>query len=336
MQLRGIHYDTGIDTVDQRLTREELTEETAAREMDTIARELHATAVRVTGRDVERLAMVGRVAAERGLEVWLSPLLVNGTPGDTLAAIGETAGAAERLRRQGHAVVLVVGCELSLFLSGVLPGDTVMARAALLADPARLLPAVMAAGVDPRETVAAFLREAAELARSRFGGPLTYASGAWEEVDWEPFDFVGVDAYRDAGNRASFAQDLAAYGRHGRPVVVTESGCATFRGAQDLGGLAWTVVDRSSEPYRIPAGTVRDEALQAAEVSELLEVFESAGVHGAFVFTFVMPSYPGNDVDPQLDLDAASYALARSYPDGRAEPKAAFRAVADHYGRPAA
>src|SRR5207244_9697796 len=136
-------YDVGIDTVDRRLTREQLTEDRAARELDTIARELHATAVRLTGRDAERLAMVGQLAAERGLEVWLSPLLANGSPGDTLAVLGETAGVAERLRRQGHGVVLVVGCELSLFLPGVLPGETVLERAALLADPARLLPAVM-------------------------------------------------------------------------------------------------------------------------------------------------------------------------------------------------
>src|SRR5438105_1688106 len=106
MHLRGIHYDAGIDTVDRRLTREQLSEEQAALEIDMIVRELHANAVRVTGRDVERLAMVGQLAAARGLEVWLSPLLANGTPGDTLALLGETAGVAERLRRQGHGVVL--------------------------------------------------------------------------------------------------------------------------------------------------------------------------------------------------------------------------------------
>jgi hypothetical protein len=333
MRLRGIHYDVGIDTVDGRLTREHVAGDQAARELDMIARELHANAVRITGRDVERLAMAGQLAAERGFEVWLSPLLANGSPGETLALLGETAGVAERLRRQGHDVDLVVGCELSLFLSGVLPGESVPERAALLADPDRLLPAVMAAGVDPRQRVAAFLAQAVELARSRFGGPLTYASGTWEEVDWEPFDFVGVDAYRDAGNRERFAQDLAAYARYGRPVVVTEFGCATFRGAEDLGGLAWTVVDRSASPARLPAGTLRDEALQATELTQMLEVFETASVRGAFVFTFVMPSYPGSDLDPQLDLDTASYALVRSYPDGRAQPKASFRAVADYYGR---
>jgi hypothetical protein len=180
--------------------------------------------------------------------------------------------------------------------------------------------AVLAAGVDPRERMAAFLAEAAGLARARVGGPLTYASGAWEDVDWGLFDVVGVDSY--------------PYARHGRPVVVTEFGCATFRGAADLGGLAWTVVDRSVSPRRLPPGTVRDEAGQAAELTGMLGAFEAAGVRGAFVYTLVAPSYPADDEDPRLDLDAASYSLVRSWPDGRTAPKASFHAVAAYYAQP--
>jgi hypothetical protein len=54
----------------------------------------------------------------------------------------------------------------------------------------------------------AFLAEAAEAARGQFGGPLSYASGTWEPVDWSRFDIVGVDAYRDARNTGSFRADL--------------------------------------------------------------------------------------------------------------------------------
>src|SRR5436190_7139496 len=113
MQLRGIHYDAGTDTVTGGLTRASLTKADAAREMEMISQQLHANAVRVTGRDAGRLAMVGQLAAERGLDVWLSPLLVNGDASSTLALIAETAEAAERIRQLGHTGVLVVGCELS-------------------------------------------------------------------------------------------------------------------------------------------------------------------------------------------------------------------------------
>jgi len=47
---------------------------------------------------------------------------------------------------------------------------------------------------------AAFLAGAAEAVRSQFGGPLTYAAGTWEPVDWSRIDIVSVDAYRDARN----------------------------------------------------------------------------------------------------------------------------------------
>jgi hypothetical protein len=91
------------------------------------------------------------------------------------------------------------------------------------------------------------------------------------------------------------------------------------------------VVDRSSPPGRLPADTVRDEALQASELADLLAIFEAANLRGAFVYTLIAPSYPSSAVDPALDLDAASYALVRSWPDGRVEPKAAFHAVAARY-----
>ena len=43
-----------------------------------------------------------------------------------------------------------------------------------------------------------FLGKAAALVRERFGGRITYASIPFEGVDWTPFDFVSVDAYRSS------------------------------------------------------------------------------------------------------------------------------------------
>jgi len=330
MRRRGIHYDVGTDTVEGGTTRDALPPAVIERELRAVAYDLHATAVRVAGHDPARLALAGQIAAGHGLDVWFSPMLPNGDAAATLAQLDETARAGEALRRQGHAVVLVVGCELSGFMAGIIPGKDVPSRLALLADPGRLVATVSAAGYDPRERFAAHLQRAVETARERFRGPLTYASGTWEEVDWGPFDLVGVDAYRDEGARATYAERLRAYARHGKPVVVTEFGCATFRGAAGRGGLAWQAVDRDARPPRLREGIVRDEAAQAQELTALLETFERAGLDGAFVFTYVAPSYPSS-ADPAHDLDAASFGLVRSWPDGRTEPKEAFRAVAAHY-----
>jgi hypothetical protein len=66
---------------------------------------------------------------------------------------------------------------------------------------------------------------------------------------------------------------------------------------------------------------------------------EKAGVNGAFVFTFTMPTMKYNE-DPLRDFEKASYSLVKSFPDGKHgatypdmawEPKEAFQAVAKYY-----
>jgi hypothetical protein len=161
---------------------------------------------------------------------------------------------------------------------------------------------------------------------------VTYAAGLWEQVDWSAFDLAGIDAYRDAGNRDRYVDGLLqARAGLDRPLVVTEFGCATYRGAADAGGMGWAVVERKPVA-RLRDGIVRDEASQAAEIVELLDIMTSAGVAGAFAYTYIAPSYPSS-TDPARDLDTASFALVRSWPDGRTEPKLAYAAVAERYRR---
>lgn len=332
MRLHGIHYDVGTETIEGSTTRPKLAVEEIERDIGDIAHGLHANAVRITGGDVGRLAAAGKVATREGLEVWLSPMIPNADPAATLALIVETAHAAEDLRRKGQArVVVVVGCELSVFMSGILPGATHVERFTLLSDPSRLVAEVTAAGIDPQASFAAFLGEAINSVRPLFHGQLTYAAGLWEEVDWSRFDMVGVDAYRDAANRDIYADRLRSLSGS-RPVVITETGCATYRGAADAGGLAWTAVDRSAQPRRLRDGIKRDESGQATELAAVLDLAELNSVDGALIYTYIAPSYPSS-LDPAQDLDAASFALVRSWPDGRTEPKIAYGAVAERYAK---
>jgi hypothetical protein len=46
-----------------------------------------------------------------------------------------------------------------------------------------------------------FLGRASTAVRGVYHGPLTYASLIWEDVDWDRFDLIGVDHYRDARNQ---------------------------------------------------------------------------------------------------------------------------------------
>src|SRR5262245_59192937 len=94
--------------------------------------------------------------------------------------------------------------------------------------------------------------------------------------------------------------------------------------------MAWTIVD-PKDPDRLAGEFVRDEELQAAEVLDMLRVLEASEVDDAFVFTFSSPALPHRDGDPRRDLDMASYAVVKSYDDGRWEPKRLFHDLADYY-----
>ena len=75
----------------------------------------------------------------------------------------------------------------------------------------------------------------------------------------------------------------------------------------------------------------------------MLDVFEAEGVDSAFVNTFARYDLPHHR-DPRADFEMASFGVVkvldgqsgsgvRRYPDMRWEPKAAFNALADYYGR---
>ena len=205
MRGKGINYDTGF-IPGGHLSRPLFDPAQAAKEMRVIARDLHCTAVRITGGDPARLEVAGRLAAAAGLEVWFAPFPCELSPEENLAMLAECAGLAEGLRQSGAEVVFVAGCELSLFGTGFVPG-------AAFSDRIGGLGRVDLSAVCAR--LSDFLGAAAAEARTRFGGKITYAAGPWEEIDWTPFDIVAVDGYRGAENRAYFDWDIRRRFRHG-------------------------------------------------------------------------------------------------------------------------
>ena len=342
MRGKGITYETGALGAGTS-THEPFDPELVRREMRVIRDDLHCTAVRITGGDPERLENAATHAAAAGLEVWISPLSDGLTQDALLALLAECAERAERLRRTGAEVVLLTGSDLSLFTLGFVPGETVAERFALLAAPDRLQPLIG----ETCARVNAFLRRAADVVRARFGGAVSYASIPLEGVDWAPFDVIASDAgYRSRETAAPFRDHiraLVAEGRaQGKPVAITEFGCATHRGAADLGGRGDAIVAWGADgrPAGLTGEYVRDEQEQAAYLRELLDVFEAEGVDSAFVYTFARYDLPHRD-DPGRDLDLASYGVVKVLDGGRGErypgmpwePKAAFTALANCFGR---
>jgi hypothetical protein len=306
IRVRGINYDTGFAPGGQ-LSREQFDPAIVRGEMQVIARDLHCTAVRITGADPGRLSVAAEAAAAAGLAVWFAPFPCELGAADLIPLLAECADRAERVRRAGTEVVLVTGCELSLFAAGFLPGATVFERIERLG---RRGPRLLAAFARLPGRLNDFLGQAADAVRPRFGGLVSYASGTWEPVDWAPFDIVSVDAYRDAGNAAGFAADLRRRQRHGKPVAVTEFGCCCYAGAGDRGGMGWAIVDAAANPPRLDGDYVRDEQEQVRYLQELLPVFASAGVDAAFWFTFAGYQYRPSE-EPRRDLDLASYGVVK-------------------------
>jgi hypothetical protein len=348
MNRRGVTYDVGTvySGFGWRIsTRPRLDPRVVHRELEIIKDDLNCNAVRICGRDPGRLAGAAADALDQGLEVWLAPVLHGRGQEQTLAYYLTVAQAVAGLsRRAGDRLVFGVGSELSLFLRDIVPGRSVPERMASLARE------VHAGSEQHTQRLNAFLRRAAGAIRDVFGGPLTYACLIGETVDWDPFDFIGADHYRDARIADRYADLLRPLLAQGKPVVVTETGMRAYRGAQDSGTLGFGVADQRSlllhalplagrflRP-RLDGDYVRDEGLQARELTDVIGTLGVAGVDGVFVATFVEPLAPW-DPDPRRDLDMSALSLVKShpgragqaYPDMAWEPKEAFAAVAEAY-----
>jgi hypothetical protein len=340
MRIRGINYDTGFISAGT-TTREPFDPQIVKRELQIIRDDLHCNAVRVTGGHPERLEIAATYAAEAGLEVWFCPFTHNLTSEEFLNLLADCAERAERLRQRGAEVVFLTGSELSLMTAGILPGDRLEDRSALLADPNQLR--LLIPGL--RASMKELLSKAVEVARARFGGKLSYASVPLDGVDWGPFDIISTDAgYRTAERATRFRDDIRAFvaqGRaQGKPVAITEFGCAAYRGAADLANpgdiVEW---GNGARPVRFKGEYTRDEDEQAGYLRELLDVFEAEDVDNVFVYTFARYDLAHCSALNE-DFDIASAGLVKvldggrrgqRYPDMPWEPKIAFTALAEYY-----
>lgn len=333
MKYRGITYDTGVEYSLGESSRVLWTEDLMHREIDTIQRELHGNAIVIYGGDIERVVAAGEYAAGVGLQVWLQPRPIDVSPEEALDQLAQLAASSERLRqRHGH-INIAIGCEVSLLLSGFIPGSTYTERIEhLIRNEGE--PAISA------ESINAFLSSAVACVRRDFAGSVTYGAGPWEwpAIDWSMFDFIGIDHYMDSGGPQAYARAIRDLARHGKPILVLEFGCCTYEGAQALGGIAWDVVDYDAKPPRVRDGLIRSERAQADAIGTTLDILDAESVAGAFVFTFIEPTQP-HSIDRRFDLDMASYGIVKVHASPAAtsqgwwEPKLAFYELARRFAR---
>ncbi|AUX39608.1 hypothetical protein SOCE26_010020 [Sorangium cellulosum] len=337
MRAYGICYDTGFLNKGNS-THEPFDPDRVRRDLRVISDDLRCTAVRITGGDVDRLKVAATHAAVAGLETWICPFTTDLTGDELLVLLAECADHGERLRRGGSEVVIVTGSELSLMNKGFVPGETFIERGKVLAAPGHPLRELLAALPARMNEL---LARAVAVVRGRFGGKISYASLPFEGVDWTPFDYISTDTgYRYAQIADRFPELIRAFvaqGKaQGKPVAITEFGCATYRGAADAGPRGGDIVvwnEATATPLELNGEYVRDEAEQATTLRELLETFDAEGVDTTFVHAFASYVLRHDPDEPRRDLDLASTGVVKVLEDGTWKPKEAFSMLADYHGR---
>ena len=324
MNRKGVCYDVGREMMGSKW-RPHFDAQIVHRELGIIKKDMHCNAVRIQGLDIGRLMTAAEDALQQGLEVWLSPEMWDKGEEETIDYLVKAATAAESLRRGHPDLVLSVGSESTLFMMDIAEGNNVFER---IFNPSFWENVKLGRFNGPLNT---FLAKANKAVRRVFHGKVTYFSVPFERVDWSMFDFVGLDLYRDERIREAYGGMVKSYLAYGKPVLIGEFGCCTYKGAEKLGGMGFIAMfgmmtdhlDRKpglpkgiSDIIKIPTQVdghyVRDESLQAREISDQLRVLDLAGVDGAFVFSFIVPTSPYNE-DPRFDGDMASYSLVKSF-----------------------
>ncbi|MEP7288679.1 MAG: abortive infection protein [Chloroflexota bacterium] len=336
MNRKGICYDVGRVMMGMHW-RPLFDAKIVHHELEIIKNDLHCNTVRLCGVDIDRLMVAAEDALQQGLEVWLSPEMWDKSQEETFEYLVKAAVAAEKLyQRWPQQLVFSVGSELTLFMQGIVQGNNFIER---MNNPAFW--ETIKTGMH-NKTLNAFLARANTAVRQVFHGKVIYMSVPFETVDWDLFDFVGVDIYRDKRIRDSYGDLVKRYLVHNKPIIIGEFGCCTYQGAEDAGGMGWAIIDLSKAPsvLQLNGDYIRDEHLQAHELTDMLDILEAVGVEGAFVFTFVESTSPYNE-NPKYDLDMASYSLVKTfvdkqgstYPDMTWEPKESFKAVSAYYAK---
>lgn len=300
--IRGINYDTGTTHAPGVDSRPDWSPDVMYRQLSTIRFDLHANAVNVFGSDPDRLLAATGAALDCGLQVWVQPRLPDADRDRTVSLVADIAARLEPLRASGNPVHLNVGCGLTLFVAGLIPGRDFEHRARRLRWMWPMLPVINIA-------LNRVLERLVSTAREHFRGQITYGAGPWEAVSWRRFDTVGLNLYRDSSNYRRYPATLRHARRHRKPILITEFGCCSYAGADKRGAEGDEIIDWTHPGGPCVVGEHRRaERVQATYLVELLDLFTAADIDGAFVFEYSEPLYPRSS-DPRRDLDIAGFGI---------------------------
>ncbi|MFA9455182.1 type II CAAX prenyl endopeptidase Rce1 family protein [Halalkalibacter sp. AB-rgal2] len=328
---RGIIYDVGSSYAPGQSSKEIWKSEAVKDDLQIIRESLHCNAITIMGDNLERLEEATHYALEHDLFVWLHPTSFGSNPQEMLLQLKNGAILAEKIReKHPDKIGLKVGLELSVFTSGSIPGKDFGQRAQNLKGFGLLLPLF-------NRRLNALLKQAVAVTRDHYRGGIIYGAGSWEEVNWDLFDFIGVNYYLDSSTATNYVEGLRRYQQFNKPIIITEFGCCAYKGAELRGGEGGWIQDWSNLSERKLDGEyMRDEQVQANYIGQLIEVFETENVYGAFINQFIEEDHPYSD-EALYDLDMASLGIVKACPQTTNErgwiAKKAFYEIANRYSQ---
>lgn len=307
LKVKGVNYDIGVPPGSENyLSADKMNEE-----IRVIKNELHCNAVRIYGRDIDKLFLCAKTAIDHGLMVWLSPRRINSTPEETLQYINECSLAAEELRKSSPQIVYVIGNELSLDIKGFINGDTTYERIKNLSRISSVI--INSLGLGFHRKLNNFLSDAVSCARKNYKGEISYASGQWEKINWDNFDIISINYYRNNFNKWIYRRVIRKFARQKKKLAVTEFGCCSYKGAEKKGAWGYSLVDWKQQKPKLKKVCIRDEGVQAQYLMDLLNIYQKENVYAAFVYTFVARKAIYN-YNPLYDLDMVNFGLIKVLP----------------------
>ena len=338
MKYKGVVYDVGLRfTENSPYSVDPFNPALVEYDINIIANKLKANSIRIEGEDIERLATAARAACLAGLTVFFNPWKMNVPTEELPNYFRSAAKKAELLLKEGIDIIFVCGCEITMFNEGILPGKTLMDRIGWLANLSENAVVILA---EKSVTLNNVLHNITNVVRSEFSGAITYSSGTWESVDWDMFDMVGVDYYRNGETSEAYVSGLDRY-RLNKPLIVMEVGSCTYKGAAAKGAGGFMLLEGINQDgtgkFANGLLPIRCESEQADYVSNQLDLLTKVDVDGIFIYVFSFPSYCSGVGAKDLDMMCFSLVKTYSKDDPRSagmppwSPKKSFHRVAQFF-----
>ncbi len=225
----------------------------------------------------DKLIEACELAIQKGFDrIYVHAKYMHFTLDDTIDKLRTFAPAVTKLRKSSNSVVWAIGAEFTYAIKGIIPGDT-------FKDQQKWIHEHHNDYIDNQKAnIPRAFQRILPIIKSNYDYPVAYAAGK-NEVDLVPwgdpvFESICWNAYLQPayGEDEQFLiNKLSELRRFGKPIISSEFGSATYKGAAVS---ATTAVGYQGQPY--------DEDEQANSIDRYCKMLNRAPIDGAFVYIY--------------------------------------------------